>query len=365
MTGNAESSDRCSLLVVDDDPAILITLANLTKSDFHVFTADSAEAAQEILHQRAIDLVLTDQRLPQMSGVQLLEWVRERSPQTIRLLMTGLAVYEDAVQAINTGQVYRYLFKPFRGDELLQVLHSAARSFQLERSHEHLLEELCRLNDELEQRVRVRTRELEEANHQLQQQNWMLQKLALTDQLTGLPNRRAMDRLVKAELRRRARYPGSLALGIIDVDHFKEVNARYLLPGGDQVLIGLAKTLIGSLRTVDTVGRIGGEEFLLVAPETNRDGAAALGERIRLAVENSHYLYQEVPITVTVSLGFAVADAGVTVDFEAIKHAAAGALADAKSQGRNRCIVRSIDPEPLASSENPSPNDSVSCEPKA
>ncbi len=342
MTTNADSPDRCSLLVVDDDPAILAMLANLTKAEFHVITADSAEAAQEVFRQRAVDLILSDQKLPNMAGVQLLEWVRQHSPKTIRLLMTGLAVFEDAVQAINAGQVYRYIFKPFHGEELLQILRSAARSFQLERSHERLLEELCRLNNELEQRVRKRTRELEETNHQLQQQNGMLQKLALTDPLTGLPNRRAMDRLVKAELRRRARYPSPLAVGVIDVDHFKQVNSRYLLPGGDQVLIGLAKTLIGSLRTVDTVGRIGGEEFLLVAPETSHDGAAALGERIRLAVENSHYLYHEVPITVTVSLGFGVAEAGVLVDFEAIKHVASGALADAKLQGRNRCIVQPI-----------------------
>jgi diguanylate cyclase (GGDEF)-like protein len=349
MAANPDNPYRCSLLLVDDDSLVLATLERLTSPEFQVVSAGSAEDAQEVFRRQPVDLILTDQGLPQMSGIQLLEWVRQHSPKTIRLLFTGMRVLEDAVEAINTGQVYRYIFKPFRNQELLQILRSAAHSFQLERSHEHLLEELRRLNSELEQRVRKRTRELEETNHQLQQQNWMLQKLALTDQLTGLPNRRAMDRLVKAELRRRARYASPLALGVIDVDHFKQVNARYLLPGGDQVLIGLAKTLIGSLRTVDTVGRIGGEEFLLVAPETNRDGAAALGERIRMAVENSHYLYQDVPITVTVSLGFAVAEPQVLVDFEAIKHVAAGALADAKLQGRNRCVVRDIPPEVLAS----------------
>lgn len=353
MTAAVDGPYRCSLLVVDDDPAVLTTLASLTKPEFQVITADSAEAAQDIFRQRVVDLLLTDQKLPHMPGVQLLEWVRQHSPQTIRLLMTGLAVFEDAVQAINTGQVYRYIFKPFHGEELLQILRGAAHAFQLERSHKHLLQELHHLNGELDQRVRQRTRELEETNHQLQQQNWMLQKLALTDSLTGLPNRRAMDRLVKAELRRRARYPSPLALGVIDVDHFKQVNARYLLPGGDQVLIGLAKTMIGSLRTVDTVGRIGGEEFLLVAPETSHDGAVALGERIRLAVENSHYLYHEVPITVTVSLGLAVAESGIAVDFEGIKHIAAGALADAKLQGRNRCMVRPILQETPRAPEGP------------
>jgi diguanylate cyclase (GGDEF)-like protein len=328
--------------VVDDDPAVLRTLALLGSKEFDVLTADSAEAAQAVFQRRRVDLILADQKLPGLSGVQLLRWVREQSPRTIRLLMTGLGIFEDAVEAINSSQVYRYIFKPWRNDELLQILRTASRTFLLERSHEQLLEELRQLNLELEQRVQQRTRELEEAYHQLQQQNWMLQKLALTDTLTGLPNRRAMDRLARSEIRRRARYPGPLALGVIDVDHFKEVNARYLLPGGDQVLVGLARTFIGSLRTVDTIGRIGGEEFMLVAPETNQDGAVILGERIRAAVETSQYLYKEAPIQVTVSLGIAVVDTEVAAEYDQIKHVAAVALEQAKREGRNRCLVRPV-----------------------
>src|SRR5207253_4391815 len=104
-------------------------------------------------------------------------------------------------------------------------------------SNAQLLEELRRLNLELEQRVQQRTAELEEANHELEQKNKMLEKLALTDPLTGLPNRRAMDRLTERELRRRERYPSPLALGLIDVDHFKQINSHFLLPGGDRVLV--------------------------------------------------------------------------------------------------------------------------------
>jgi diguanylate cyclase (GGDEF)-like protein len=333
---------KCSLLVVDDEPYILSTLAALLANDFEVVTAGSPEAARDVLARRRIDLILTDQKMPRMSGVQLLEWVREHSPKTLRLLMTGFGELEDAVEAINRGQVYRYLFKPWRAEELLQVLRDACWTYQLERSNEHLLEELRQLNLELEQRVQERTRELEEANHLLQQRNQMLEKLALTDPLTGLPNRRAMDRLAESEIRRRARYPSALAFGIVDADHFKEINNRYLLPGGDQVLIELAKTLTASLRTVDNVGRIGGEEFLVVAPETSLEGAASLGERIRSAVEHSAYLYKGEPIKVTVSCGFAVADESVAADYDQLKHFAAAALSEAKAQGRNRVVVRSL-----------------------
>jgi diguanylate cyclase (GGDEF)-like protein len=333
---------KCSLLIVDDEHCVLATLEALLRQDFDVLTADSGEAAQQILAQRSIDLILVDQKMPHMSGVQLLEWVRECSPRTVRLLMTGFAELEDAVEAINRGKVYRYLFKPWRANELIEILHEAARTLTLERHNDQLLQELRRLNLELEQRVQERTRKLEEANHELQQKNQMLEKLALTDPLTSLPNRRAVDQLAEAEIRRRSRYPSPLALGIVDADHFKDINSRYLIPGGDQVLTDLGRVLSASVRTVDTVGRVGGEEFLVVAPETTREGTIVLGERIRSAVEEFRFSYKGEPIQVTVSAGFAVADLGVAADYDQLKYTAAGALAEAKINGRNRCFVHAI-----------------------
>jgi diguanylate cyclase (GGDEF)-like protein len=338
---------KCSLLVVDDEPYILATLAALLSTEFEVLTADSADGAQKVLEQRPVDIILSDQRMPRVSGVQLLEWVRANAPKTVRLLMTGFAELEEAVDAINRSQVFRYIFKPWRADELLETLRSAAHTFLLERSHEHLLEELRQLNLELERRVQERTKQLEETNHELEQKNKMLEKLALTDPLTGLPNRRAMDRLSERELRRRDRYPSPLALGLIDVDHFKQINSLYLLPGGDRVLVELARCLGASLRTVDFLGRIGGEEFLVIAPETNHEGAVVLAERIRTSVESYAFTYKEYTIPVTVSLGVAVADAGVPADYEQMKHIAAAALADAKMSGRNRCVVQSVSARPF------------------
>src|SRR5262249_50714727 len=162
----------------------------------------------------------------------------------------------------------------------------------------------------------------EEANHLLQQRTRELEMLALTDPLTALLNRRAIDDVARSELRRHARYRSPLALGVIDADHFREINRRYLLPGGDVVLVGLARILTSSLRTVDSVGRIGGEEFLVVAPETTYDGAVGLAERIRSTVEAARFAYQEQSIEVTVSVGFAVAEAGSTADYDQMKHLA-------------------------------------------
>jgi response regulator RpfG family c-di-GMP phosphodiesterase len=188
---------RCSLLIVDDESYLLSMLAELLGREFEVLTAASAEEAVEIFQRRPIDLVLSDQRMPRRTGVQLLEWVHQHHPRTVRLLMTAYAELETAVEAINRGQVYHYILKPWRNlDELLQPLRNAAEKCVLERSRELLLDELRQLNRQLEERVADRTRKLEEANRLLEQRAADLEKLALTDPLTGLNNRRAMEQLV-------------------------------------------------------------------------------------------------------------------------------------------------------------------------
>src|SRR4029078_5219924 len=106
----------------------------------------------------------------------------------------------------------------WRSEDPLRSLRAAARALLMERSHEQLLDELRRLNVELEHRVADRTRELEVANGQLQQKTMFLEKMALTDALTDLPNRRAIDLIAQKELHRRARTPVPIALVLIDAD---------------------------------------------------------------------------------------------------------------------------------------------------
>jgi diguanylate cyclase (GGDEF)-like protein len=328
---------KCTLLVVDDDPHILATLPALLAGEFEVLTAASGEAAQRLFSTRSIDIVLADQKMPRMTGVSLLEWVKKHHPQTMRLLMTGFAELEDAVEAINRSQVFRYVFKPWQLDVLLECLRMAARTFLLERSNQQLLGELRQLNLQLEDRVDQRTRELAEANRKLEE-------LARTDPLTGLLNRRGMDELVARELDRRARYQAPVCLGLIDIDHFKDINTRYLHPGGDRVLVSVARALNSSLRTVDHVGRVGGDEFQVIAPETSRDGAVVLDDRIHNNVEQTVITYKD-PVTYTdqtisvrVSIGFAVAEEGKPADYDKLKHVAAAALSEAKITGRKRCV---------------------------
>ena len=333
---------RCVILVVDDDAFVLNALKALLSIDYQVFAADSAEKAEEIFRQHTIDILLTDQRMPGKSGVELLEWTEENSPQTIRLLMTGFNEIDDAISAINTGHVYYYLTKPWRTGELLQILKNAAEKVTLVRKREQLLSELQRLNQELETRVETRTRQLQQANQLLELRNLELERLALTDPLTGLFNRRAIEELAQFEIKRHIRYPNALSIGLLDIDKFKDINTQYLFTGGDEVLKQIAKRLHSTVREVDSVGRMGGEEFLVIARETNYEGVAILAERIRSAIENTTIEYQGQKISVTISGGFVVAESGVKAELSEVLKLASRALSEAKETGRNRWVIHAV-----------------------
>ncbi len=336
---------KCSVLVVDDDPGVLAVLAAQLATDFEVLTATSVGTARALLSHRNVDILLTDLQLPDETGLSLLDWIRRTAPRTSRVLITGTARLEDAVDAINQAQVHRLVLKPWRTEDLLQTLRAAARAILLERSHEQLLEELRRFNHELEQRVVDRTHQLEVALAKLEQRNQLLEKMALTDPLTGLPNLRAARQIARKELARRKRSPEPLALAIIDADYFGNVNKNYSQVAGDQVLVWLSQVLQSSIRTTDSLGRVGGEEFEVVAPGMDAQGAAVLTDRLRQNVERGVTIFKGDPIRMTISLGVALVEAGVSAEYEPLRECAANALKEAKTAGRNRVVIRSFTPQ--------------------
>ena len=333
---------RCTVLVVDDEPGILALLSDQLRAEFRVLTAGTAAAARSAFAENDVDVLVSDLSLPDSTGVQLLEWVRQVAPRTARVLLTGAARLEDAVGAINQSRVHRLILKPWRAEDLAAGLRDTARSVLLERNHEQLLEEYRKLNSDLEQRVQERTKAHEQLLAELKMKNQILEKMALTDALTGLPNRRAIDLIARKELLRRTRTPAPIALGLIDADHFKDINSTHHLSGGDHVLVWLGQTLQSGIRATDALGRVGGEEFMVVAPGTDLIGADRLAERLRSLVADRSTTFGGKVIQVTVSGGFVVAESAEAVGFERLREVAAAALAEAKATGRNKCIVRSV-----------------------
>jgi two-component system cell cycle response regulator len=170
--------------------------------------------------------------------------------------------------------------------------------------------------------------------------------LALTDDLTGLYNRRYVFAHLNELLDRRTEGGNETAVMLFDIDHFKLVNDRHGHPAGDDVLRELAERAVRQVRSVDLVGRLGGEEFVVVMPETSLAGAVVVAERFRVAVADEPFIPQgqSEKLLVTVSVGIAVTGEGPDTIDTLLKRAD-DALYAAKHAGRNRVIALTSRPE--------------------
>src|SRR5215468_8350579 len=118
------------ILLVDDEPEILFSLRGLLRKEFELYTAESGQEALEILHQHPVHVIMTDQRMPQMTGVELLRRVQGDFPEAIRIVFTGYADIKAVIDAVNQGQIYRYVTKPWDPDELRDMLHEACEHYE-------------------------------------------------------------------------------------------------------------------------------------------------------------------------------------------------------------------------------------------
>ncbi len=160
---------------------------------------------------------------------------------------------------------------------------------------------------------------------------------ALHDPLTELPNREAYNERVEAEWQRWQRYNHPLTLAVCDLDHFKKINDNFGHQAGDRVLKVISRSIAKRLREVDFFGRYGGEEFVVILPETSLEKAVAVLEKIRAAIANTAFNYKEEPLAITLSMGITEFRAGDTT--ESVFARADRALYSAKASGRNRCQV--------------------------
>ncbi|MCU0714303.1 MAG: GGDEF domain-containing protein [Pirellula sp.] len=165
----------------------------------------------------------------------------------------------------------------------------------------------------------------------------VLQAESTTDPLTGVGNRRWLDIEIKQRVAQLRRQNAPFSTLLVDIDHFKAINDRLGHDAGDAVLVAVAKELRNTLRDMDVICRIGGEEFVIVLPGTNADAAALASERLRTAIESASFPFHNKIIPVTVSIGVTAACASDTK--ETMLKRADEALYAAKRSGRNRCFI--------------------------
>jgi|SRR5208282_654541 len=315
------------VLVADDDEIYRSLLAaTLGRWGYEVTPVSCGEQALERLGtEGAPTLAILDWMMPGLTGPQVCARLRSNAgPRyTYVLLLTARHNMEDLVEGLEAG-ADDYLTKPFDTSELRARLRAAERILALQ-------EKLVKSRQELEE-------------------------LATHDPLTQLWNRRAILERLCSEAARAKRERTSLAVVLVDVDHFKQVNDLRGHLCGDQVLCEVARRMESALRPYDVLGRFGGEEFLVTLTTESPEGVNVVAERLRAAVAAQPFAACGAEFRISVSVGVATSAPGAEPHPESLLRAADNALYRAKREGRNRvCLALSEpDPSPVAAGAEPS-----------
>ncbi len=295
------------ILIAEDDLTSRTVLTAVLKKQGHevVATEDGAQAWEAMQKPDAPKLAIFDWMMPEMDGPEVVRRVRtlQSDLPAYIIMLTSKDEKADIIAGLEAG-ANDYLAKPYDAGEL---------------------------------RARVEVgRRMVEMRAALIQSREALAHQATHDPLTGMLNRRAILVHLDQELARATRRGEALAVGMCDIDHFKRINDTYGHQAGDEVLRGLTKILNDNLRKYDSVGRMGGEEFLMIVPLKEETDYMSLFTRVCAQVAASTIMTRAGALSVSVSIGVACAVAGSTVD--EILGTADVALYRAKAQGRN-CAV--------------------------
>ena len=309
---HAKNTDELPLLLLVEDS--LTTTALLSKylgGSYRMLHAKDGVQALQTLEQRPdISLVITDIHMPNMNGHQLLVKIRKDENDRYKnmpvIVMTTAEDNVDRNLAFLNG-ANDFITKPI--DEM-----------------------------EIQARVNVHYR-LARTIRELESSQKALAEQATTDALTKLKNRRAFFENGARALAMARRYVSELSVILLDIDHFKKINDTYGHQAGDEALIVVAHILMNLTRGVDTVARIGGEEFAILLPDSNRLGTAVLAERIRVAIEREQFIVGDKIVPITVSIGISSFGVDPAEDIDQLLGVADSRLYLAKKNGRNRICV--------------------------
>jgi diguanylate cyclase (GGDEF)-like protein len=318
------------VLVVDDDAAVLLFLQRLLQAEgYEVHVASNGRDALELALDVHPQIVIADSVMPEMDGIALTRALRQsRFGRSMYILvLTGAEDEAKLVEALDAG-ADDFVAKPPRPRVLEARLRAGRRVIQLRRELEEDREE-----------IRDVATELAASNRRLRH-------AAMLDPLTEFPNRRYAIERLDQEWAHASRSSRPLACMVIDVDSFKHVNDSYGHEAGDAVLRKTAEVLKRSARAHDVICRIGGDEFLVICPDTESTAALQAGERLCRAVAATSVEYSSHRFNGSVSVGIAARDPDMP-DPRAMMRAADQAMYQAKHAGRNRArVYRQLDTSP-------------------
>ncbi|MGE5892433.1 MAG: diguanylate cyclase [bacterium] len=304
---------KAKILVVEDSKAQAdVTKEFLANHGYEVTWAGNGASAMKEAKAGPFDVILLDLVLPDINGKEVCRWLKqqEETKGVPVIMLTIKSSIEDKVSGIEAG-ADDYLPKPYNEIELNARIYAA-----------------------------LRTKALQD---ELREKNRQVELLAITDPLTGLFNRRRVETVLEEEWKSVKRYQHPLSCLIIDIDHFKSINDTFGHKVGDTVLKEIADLIKGCLREVDTVARWGGEEFIVILPQTDPANAREASERIMEKILH-HRFSHTAGKRITVSIGISYYRPSLNAP-EKLVDAADMALYQAKSEGRNRIVVSSGPPD--------------------
>ncbi|HEX4151366.1 MAG TPA: diguanylate cyclase [Steroidobacteraceae bacterium] len=322
-TVTAISSEAAAILLAEDDPVTRMLMTRfLKKAGYEITAVNDGHEALDQMSRRYFPILVTDWEMPSMDGIELCKAVRslQLDGYVYALLLTARNAKEHIIAGLEAG-ADDYLIKPVHEPELIARLNTGRRILGLE--------------------------------HSLRAANERNRILSITDALTGAFNRRYLMDQLPRELERCRRYGTPLSLIMCDVDHFKQVNDVRGHAAGDDVLQQFATRIQKSIRsTSDWLARLGGEEFLIVLPETGYRGALTVAEKVRDVVCGSRFLTRGGDVAVTASFGSASTDVqgpDLSLKVETLLRTADECLYRSKRMGRNRTTSALVPPPALLS----------------
>jgi diguanylate cyclase (GGDEF)-like protein len=273
-------AEEVKLLIVDDETDMCETLAYLFRGKgYRTDIATMGCQAAERIKNANYDLVVTDIRLPDKNGMELVDLAREVSPDTAIIIITAFASVETAIKALNDGAC-GYLVKPFDLKELVVTAEKALERQRLIMENKCLLAELERKNKELE-------------------------KLSITDGLTGLYNRQHFEKILAREEAGVQRYGTIVTVVMVDINNLKYINDRFGHAKGDMIIRETARLLRDTCRASEVVARYGGDEMVILLSETTEKDASHFVSRLRAAERGWNRSNPDPGLTLSLAIGYA------------------------------------------------------------
>ncbi|MFZ5986531.1 MAG: GGDEF domain-containing response regulator [Bacillota bacterium] len=305
------------ILLIDQDKLLTDELAGrLNNVGFDVLSANDEETALKLIEVSKPTIILLDILMKGKDGRDILTTLKSMniSSNIPIIVLTSDSDVNSKVYGFLQG-ASDYITKPVFFPEILARINNLIRLLNMQK-------------------------ELEEKNKELMEKNTLLEQMAITDSLTGLFNKGYVLERLESEIQRAARYNEAISLIIIDIDHFKEVNDTYGHLMGDKLIKEISEEITSSVRDVDIVGRYGGDELMVICPNTDINGAKILAERIRSNIHNHKFELKGEIVPITVSLGVSSAAPSLYTkadsDIVRIIGEADIALYRAKSSSRNK-----------------------------